>query len=91
MDWIKLPLHYLGISLKKHAIFRAPKWTKKHKEIVAHIIKKPIYNQKYNKIGVIHDIFGPISNPFISLKLKPNQDKFTQKVELVNEYYVKMK
>jgi len=36
-------------------------------------MKKPIFNQEYEKIGIIKDIFGPISNPFISIKPLPNK------------------
>ncbi|MBN1214074.1 MAG: hypothetical protein JXA99_01405 [Candidatus Lokiarchaeota archaeon] len=70
MNWVKLDLHYIGISAKKHQIFRATKWNKNLEKV----LKKPIYNEEYNNIGFVKDIFGPIDTPFISVKTKPNQE-----------------
>ncbi|MFX1591415.1 MAG: hypothetical protein ACFFCL_01860 [Promethearchaeota archaeon] len=80
-NWVKLNLFYIGQSTKKHQIFRAKKWNKNLEQI----IKKSIYNEKYEKIGFIKDIFGPIDLPFISIKTLPNQpfnpeDKFFTKI-----------
>ncbi|MFW9880258.1 MAG: hypothetical protein ACFFG0_44865 [Candidatus Thorarchaeota archaeon] len=67
-NWVKLNLFYIGKS-KKHQIFRAKQWNSKLEKI----LKQPVYNEKYVKIGYIKDIFGPINLPFISIKTLPNQ------------------
>lgn len=66
-NWIKLPLSYLGSS-KKHKIFRAKRWTRDFEKI----IKKPVFNQEYKKVGHVKDIFGPVQMPFISIKTLPD-------------------
>ncbi|MBD3215430.1 MAG: hypothetical protein GF311_22665 [Candidatus Lokiarchaeota archaeon] len=81
MNWHKLNLFHLGFSAKNHAIFRATKWNKK----LEAIIKKPIFNEEYEKIGFILDIFGPHSNPFISIKPEPNIE-----IGKNNKFYVKV-
>jgi len=81
LNWEKLNLYNLGVSAKKHAIFRATKWNKKFEDI----IKKPIYNEEYEKIGFILDIFGPTTNPFISIKPEPNKE-----IRKSNKFYVKL-
>jgi rRNA processing protein Gar1 len=68
-NWIKLNLFYIGKSLKNHQIFRAKRWNKKLEQL----IKNTIYNENYEKIGFIKDIFGPIDFPFVSIKTLPNQ------------------
>ena len=80
-NWVKLNLYYIGQSTKRHEIFRAKQWNKK----LEHIIKKSIYNEKYEKVGFIKDVFGPIKFPFISIKRTSNQvfnpnDKFFTKI-----------
>ena len=67
MSWVKLNFFYLGTS-KKHQIFRAKKWNKNLEKI----FKKPVYNENYEKIGIIKDLFGPVDSPFISIKTAPN-------------------
>ena len=67
-NWVKLNLFYIGKS-KKHQIFRAKHWNNNFEKI----LKQPVYNEKYEKIGYIKDIFGPINVPFISIKALPNQ------------------
>ena len=67
-NWVKLNLFYIGKS-KKHEIFRAKQWNSNLEKI----LKQPVYNEKYEKIGHIKDIFGPINVPFISIKTLPNQ------------------
>ncbi|TFF89147.1 MAG: hypothetical protein EU548_07945 [Promethearchaeota archaeon] len=67
-NWIRLNLAYLGLS-KKHAIFRARRWEKS----LERIFKKTLYTEKYEEIGKIHDIFGPVKMPFISVKVQ-NED-----------------
>ena len=67
-NWVKLNLFYIGKS-KKHQIFRAKQWNSNLEKI----LKQPVYNEKYEKIGHIKDIFGPINVPFISIKTLPNQ------------------
>lgn len=67
--FVNLNLYYLGKS-KKHVIFRAKKWNKDLEKIV----NKPILNEKYEEIGYVKEIFGPINLPFISLKLLPNKE-----------------
>ena len=80
-NWVKLNLFYIGQSSKKHQIFRAKQWDKK----LEHIIKKSVYNEKYEKVGFIKDVFGPVELPFISIKaissqpINPN-DKFFTKI-----------
>ncbi len=80
----------MGFSTKNHAIFRAPQWNAENKKDIQNFIKKPIYNQEYKKFGVIKDIFGPISSPFISVKANPDQITLIQKIELSNNYYIKL-
>jgi len=67
-NWVKLNLFYVGKS-KKHQIFRAKQWNSNLEKI----LKQPVYNEKYEKIGHIKDIFGPINLPFISIKTLLNQ------------------
>ncbi|MFW9872680.1 MAG: hypothetical protein ACFFG0_06215 [Candidatus Thorarchaeota archaeon] len=67
-NWVKLNLFYIGKS-KKHQIFRAKQWNSNLEKI----LKQPVYNEKYEKLGHIKDIFGPINVPFISIKALPNQ------------------
>ena len=68
-NWVKLNLFYIGQSNKKHQIFRAKQWDK----TLEKTLKQSIFNEKYEKIGYIKDIFGPIEIPFISIKTLPNQ------------------
>jgi rRNA processing protein Gar1 len=75
-SWVKLNLIYIGKS-KKHQIFRAKQWNKSLEKI----LKKPIFNENYQKVGVIKDIFGPVNLPFISIKTLPNQE-FGTKIKL---------
>jgi rRNA processing protein Gar1 len=70
MDWIKLNFSYLGKSKKAHDIFRAKRWNRKYENI----LKNTVYNEKYEKIGVIQEIFGPIQMPFISIKSSKQLD-----------------
>ena len=79
-DWIKLSLFYIGSS-KKHEIFRAKKWNRSLEKI----IKRPVYDEKYQEIGRIKDIFGPIDLPFISIKTGP-----VHKFEKNSFLYVKL-
>ncbi|MFX1315968.1 MAG: hypothetical protein ACFE9T_08900 [Promethearchaeota archaeon] len=79
-NWVKLNLFYVGKS-KKHYIFRAKQWNRKYEKL----IKKFIFNEKYEKIGYIKDIFGPFETPFLSIKAGSNQefnsnDKFYAKL-----------
>ncbi|MCK4780570.1 MAG: hypothetical protein KAT57_10300 [Candidatus Lokiarchaeota archaeon] len=79
-NWVKLNLFYIGQSSKKHQIFRAKQWNKNLEQIM----KNMIYNEKYEKIGYIKDIFGPMDLPFISIKtllnqsFNPNEKFFTK-------------
>ena len=80
-NWVKLNLFYIGQSTKRHQIYRAKNWNSKLEKI----FKQPVFNQNYEKIGFIKDIFGPIEFPFISIKTLPNQtftpnDKFFTKI-----------
>ena len=68
-NWVKLDLYFLGKS-KKHYIFRARQWNNK----LENLMKRPIYNEQYEKIGTLKDIFGPISHPFISVKPMSEQE-----------------
>jgi len=67
-NWVNLNLFYIGKS-KKHQIFRAKQWNKN----LSKILKNPVYDENYEKIGYVKDIFGPINQPFISIKTLPNQ------------------
>jgi len=77
-NWIKLNLFHIGTSKKRHQIFRAKKWN----ENLEKIFKKPVFNEKYEKVGDIKDIFGPKDLPFISIrvseKFNPNDELYTQ-------------
>jgi rRNA processing protein Gar1 len=80
-NWVKLNLFYIGESTKKHQIFRAKQWNEKLEKC----LKQSIFNEKYEKVGFIKDIFGPIDIPLISIKTLPNQsfdpnDKFFTKI-----------
>jgi len=75
-SWVKLNLFYIGKS-KKHQIFRAKQWNTSLEKI----FKQPIFNEKYEKVGVVKDIFGPINMPFISIKSLPDQE-FGPKIKL---------
>jgi rRNA processing protein Gar1 len=68
-NWTKLDLFYIGQS-KKHQIFRAKKWSRDLEKI----LKKSIYDENYDHIGQVKDIFGPIERPFISIKTLSNQE-----------------
>ncbi|MFX0141672.1 MAG: hypothetical protein ACFFDN_48995 [Candidatus Hodarchaeota archaeon] len=80
-NWIKLNLFYLGKS-KKHHIFRAKKWNKNF-EI---IIYKSVFNENYEEVGNIKEIFGPINIPFISIKSLPDMQ-----FGLENKFYIKIR
>ena len=62
--YIKLNLFYLGES-KKHHIFRAKKWDKNLEKISS----KAVFTEQFEEIGFIKEIFGPITLPFISMKI----------------------
>ena len=81
MSWIKLNLSYLGKS-KKHHIFRAKKWSRNLEKIT----HKPVFNEDYEELGVIKEIFGPIKLPFISVKASSNYDFASH-----GNFYVKLK
>ena len=68
-NWVKLNLFYIGQSTKRHQILRAKNWNSNLEKI----FKQPVFNQKYEKIGFVKDIFGPIEFPFISIKTLSNQ------------------
>ncbi|MBD3256358.1 MAG: hypothetical protein GF383_14770 [Candidatus Lokiarchaeota archaeon] len=78
--WVKLRLFYLGAS-KKHHIFRTTQWDTK----LETIFKKQVFDEQYEKIGSIKDIFGPAKLPFISLKA-PLERTFNPS----SEFYVKV-
>ena len=79
--WVKLNLYYMGQSTK-HQIFRAKKWNRAKDD---KIFQKPVYDEKYKKIGIIKEIFGPARLPFISIKTTSEQ-----KVDFRGNLYVKM-
>jgi rRNA processing protein Gar1 len=68
--YIKLNLFYLGKSSKNHSIFRARKWDKNLEKIS----NKAIYTEQFEEIGIIKEIFGPITLPFISMKIVSKTD-----------------
>lgn len=65
--WVKLNLFYLGESTK-NKIFRATKW---NIEKDAKIFRKIVYNENYDTIGIIKEIFGPLKLPFVSIRTRP--------------------
>ncbi len=67
--YIKLNLNFLGKS-KKHHIFRAKKWDKNLEKIS----NKAVFTEEFVEIGTIKEIFGPITLPFISMKIIPKTD-----------------
>ena len=79
--YVKLNLFYIGKS-KKHHIFRAKKWTKDLEKIT----NKAIFTEDFKEIGFIKEIFGPITIPFISMKIVP-ETKFNPNDNL----YAKMR
>lgn len=84
-NWFKINqfTSYLGKSkAQKHEIFRAKKWNKDFEKI----LKRPVYNESYDMIGKIYDIFGPEASPFISIKKTSNLE-FNPEMKL----YVKLK
>ena len=62
--WVKLNLFHIGQSSKKHEIFRVKPWNSD----LERILKQPIYDENYQVIGSVKDIFGPINMPFVSIK-----------------------
>ncbi len=78
-NWIKLNLFYLGKS-KKHYIFRAKRWNKNF-ETISH---KSVFNENYEEVGNIKEIFGPINMPFVSIKSLPDMQ-----FGLENKFYIK--
>ena len=80
-NWVKLSLFYLGKS-KKHLIFRSKQWNRSLEKI----FKQSVFNEKYEEIGYIKEIFGPVTLPFISIKTLPGHD-YNPKEEL----YVKIR
>lgn len=78
--WVKLNLKYYGRS-KKHEIFRAMKWNTTDERI----FRKTVYNEKYEQIGYIKDIFGPAKLPFVSIKTSSEQE-----IDPLSSLYVKM-
>lgn len=80
-NWVKLNLFYIGQSNKKNQIFRAKQWNSNLEKI----LKQPVFNEEYERIGNIKDIFGPFQSPFIAIKTLSNQsfnpdDKFYVKI-----------
>ena len=67
--YVKLNLFFLGES-KKHYIFRAKKWTKDLEKIT----NKAVFTEEFKEIGLIKEIFGPITLPFISMKIVPETE-----------------
>jgi rRNA processing protein Gar1 len=37
-------------------------------------INEPVYNKKGDKIGSVFDIFGPVSSPYVSVRLLDGQE-----------------
>ena len=68
-NWVKLNLFYVGKS-KKHYIFRAKQWDTKFERL----FKSMVFDEKYQNIGYIKDIFGPIDSPFVSIKALTKQE-----------------
>ncbi len=80
-NWIKLNLFYLGKS-KKHYIFRAKRWNK-NLEIISH---KSVFNENYEEVGNIKEIFGPNNMPFVSIKSLPDMQ-----FGLESKFYIKIR
>ena len=68
-NWVNLNLLYVGKS-KKHYIFRAKHWDTK----LERLFKSIVFDEKYQNIGYINDIFGPINSPFVSIKVSSRQE-----------------
>jgi len=79
-NWVKLNLFYLGKS-KKHLIFRSKQWNRNLEKI----FKQSVFNEKYEEIGYIKEIFGPLKLPYISVKTLPGQN-----FNPTDEIYVKI-
>lgn len=79
-NWVRVTLFYLGKS-KKHHIFRAKRWDKSLEKM----LYKSIYTESYEEIGSIKEIFGPITQPFISIKTSSIHDFNPE-----NKFYIKM-
>ena len=79
LSWLKINLFYIGMSKKKHRIFRAKKWNKGLEKI----FKKQVFSEAYENVGQIKDIFGPAQLPFISIKS-------TETFAANNVFYVKV-
>ena len=78
--YVKLNLFYLGESKKHSKIFRAKKWDKNLEKIS----NKPVFTEQFEEIGVIKEIFGPVTLPFISMKIisdrtfNPNENLYAK-------------
>ncbi|MBY9021125.1 MAG: hypothetical protein KGD67_08705 [Candidatus Lokiarchaeota archaeon] len=80
--YIKLNLFYIGESTKKHRIFRARKWNKS----LENITNRPVFTEKFEEIGKIREIFGPVDFPFISMKISQKKEFNPD-----DNFYAKMK
>lgn len=67
--YVKLNLYYLGESSKGHKIYRASKWNKSLENLGG----KLVLTESFEEIGKIKEIFGPITLPFISIKIVPEK------------------
>lgn len=56
----------LGVSQTKHIILRATDWSAETKPPN---FGDPVYDAEKRSVGDIFDIFGPVSKPFISVRL----------------------
>ncbi|MBY8984860.1 MAG: hypothetical protein KGD65_07330 [Candidatus Lokiarchaeota archaeon] len=81
--WVKLNLFHIGQSAKKHQIFRVKPWNND----LERILKQSIYDENYQVIGFVKDIFGPINMPFVSIK---TNSKTQYNPNPNNKFYTKL-
>lgn len=86
MTWFKLNYIPIGRSSKGHIIIRSKKWNEENEKI----FKRPVFNENYNKIGFIKDIFGPVNSPFISIKYTSKKEVSDSEFDPSQKLYVKI-
>ena len=67
----------LGKSHSNHLIIRASTW-ESDKKIPE--IGEPVYTSEKKRIGNIADIFGPVTKPFVSVKMVRSLDSHNEKI-----------
>ncbi|MHA1585679.1 MAG: H/ACA ribonucleoprotein complex subunit GAR1 [Promethearchaeota archaeon] len=62
----------IGVANSQHVILKAYDWPNTKK---IPIIGDLVYNAEKKKIGILADIFGPVTFPYISVKLNNNSEE----------------